>query len=411
MKDTHDFTVEPERRVPVGKTADVLVAGGGPAGIAAAIAAAREGAKVVLVERYGYLGGMMTGAHVTWVLGVGDGLGPKARGVTLDIRERLQKLGAVKGPNERGDYAVDVEVFKWQAAEMLREAGAEVLLHTLVCDPVMKNKCVGGAFTESKSGRSAMLAKVTIDCSADADVAFRAGCECDNETHDVMLGVKVGGVDHEKVAAFRREDPERCRELSEEAAKLNGGVMLGKGRNIKDIDVTSAEALTRAEIDLRRGYFSALAFLRRHVPGWENARIEETLPQLGVRQSRRIHGEYTVTDDDLRASRHFEDGIARLGACLTGYALYDPKGLDYDIPFRCLVPIDVDGLLVAGRCVSCDYLACNSLRLIVPCLATGQAAGVAAALAVRGDVAPRDVPIADLRDSLARQDVYLGDVT
>lgn len=408
MTHKNDIEIEPQQRVPVANDVDVLVAGGGPAGIAAGIAAAREGAKTLVVERYGYLGGMITGAHVVYILGVGDGMRPKARGITLDIRERLEPLDAIRNPNRCGDYAVDPEVFKWQAVEMLEELGAEVLLHTLACDPIIENTCVHGIFTESKSGRRAIRAKVVIDCTADADVAFRAGCKSDNDTHDVTLGVIVDGVDPEKVAAFEKESPERFREVAVEAGKLNGGTMPNSPRFLKGVDVTDAEAISRAETQLRRDYFRSLHYLRTHMPGWENACIKETLPQLGIRQSRRIRGEYTLTDDDLRSSRHFEDSIARLGSYLLGYKLYDPPRLDYDIPFRCLVPKNIDGLLVAGRCISSDYLADNSLRLIVPCLATGQAAGVAAALAARQDCHPRHVAVDEVRESLLKQGVYLG---
>lgn len=408
MTQENDIEIESQHRIPVSGAVDVLVAGGGPAGVAAGIAAAREGAKTLVVERYGYLGGMITGAHVLWVLGMGDGVHPKARGIALDIRTRLETLGAIQGPNPCGDYAVDAEVFKWQAAEMLEEAGAELLLHTLVCDPIVENGCIRGVFTESKSGRQAIRAAVVIDCTADADLAFRAGCKCDNDTHDVTLRVTVDGVDDAKVAVFEKEAPERFREVVAEASKLNGGVMPNRTRLVQGVDVTDAEAISRCEIQMRRDHFRALHYLRAHMPGWENARIKETLPQLGVRQSRRIRGEYTLTDDDLRSSRHFEDSIARLGSYLLGYKLYDPPRLDYDIPYRCLVPKDVDGLLVAGRCISSDYRADNSLRLIVPCFATGQAAGVAAAAAARQNIQPRRIAIGEVRESLISQGVHLG---
>jgi len=400
--------VVPSQTVPVVHEVDVLVAGGGPAGIAAALAAAREGADVLLVERYGYLGGMVTGSHVVWVLGMGDGYQPKAKGICQDIRDRFEPLGAVSRSNASGDYAVDPEVFKWQAVEMLEEAGAKVLLHTWAGDPLLSDGRVRGILTESKSGRQAIRAKVTVDCTADADLAHRAGCASENETHDVTLIVRTTGIDREQVAAFEREHPDQHREIVAAACALNCGTMPDKNRYVKQVDVTDAAALSACESQIRREYFAALYYLREHLPGWEKAQIKETLPQIGVRQSRRVRGEYTVTDADLRASRHFDDGIARLGSFLLGYKNYDPAGLDYDIPYRCLVPADVDGLLVAGRCVSADYLAANTLRLIVPCFVTGQAAGAAAALAVKAGVQPREVDVAALRAALLRQGVYLG---
>ncbi|MBN1673179.1 MAG: FAD-dependent oxidoreductase, partial [Kiritimatiellae bacterium] len=308
-----DAQREPERVVPISKAVGVLVVGGGPAGIAAAVAAAREGADTLLVERYGYLGGMVTGAHVVAVLGMGDGFRQMARGIAQDIRDRLEPLGAVKAPNASGDYRVDPEVFKWQALEMIAERGGTVLLHTMACDPIVEDGAVRGVFTESKAGRRAIRAQVVIDASADGDIAFRAGCGCDNETHDVSLGANVDGVDKAREKAFADEAPARFQEIRSEAIRLNGGAMVGRVRYLKNIDATDPWALTEAERVLRRDLFAALRHLRAHMPGWENARIRETLPQLGVRQSRRIHAEYMVTDADLRASRHFDDSVARLG--------------------------------------------------------------------------------------------------
>ena len=408
MRNTKDTIEEPARQIPVVEDVDVLVAGGGPAGIAAALASAREGARTMLVERYGYLGGMITGANVVAVLGAGDGQTAMARGITLEIGERLDKLGAIT-PLRYGDYRVDPEIFKWQAAEMLLEAGVTILFHTLATAPILQDGVVAGAFTESKNGRQAIKAKVTVDATADADLAFQAGCACDDETHDVTLGIVIQGIDREKVAAFARRSPDEHRAIVEKAAKLNGGVMLGKKRLLKGIDVADAFALTQAEIQLRRECFESLMYLREHMPGYENARVALTRPQIGVRQGRRVRGEYTVTIDDLLSNRHFHDGIARLGAYLPDYGTsYAIKGLNYDIPYRCLVPEQIDGILVAGRCISCDYQACNTLRLIVPCFATGQGAGCAAAIAVQDDCPPRQVSIEKLRKSLLSQKVHLG---
>ena len=404
-----DYVNESARRTPVAGDVYVLVAGGGPAGIAAALAAAQHGARTLLVERYGYLGGMITGSYVVAILGVGDGNVPKARGIVQDIRERLETLGAVTPIRGCGDYRVDAETFKWQALEMLSEAGACVRLHTLTCDPILEGETVVGLTTESKSGREAFRARVTIDTTADADLTFRAGGACENLTHEITLGFVIEGVDMDALEAFRRESPAEAEAIAVEAADLNGGKLPGRSRLLKGVDVTDAEALTQAEIKLRREGFRSLTYLREHMPGYENARVELTWPQLGIRLSRRIRGEYVLVDDDLRASRHFDDGIARLGVYFPDWGLnYAIVGLDYDIPYRALVPENVDGMLVAGRCISCDPIAGNTMRLLVPCLVTGQAAGIAAAIAAQDGCQPREVAIEKLRAALLDQSAWLG---
>jgi hypothetical protein len=327
----------------------------------------------------------------------------------MEIRDRLEELDAVSPVLHCGDYAVDAEVFKWQAAEMLLEAGSDIRLHTLACAPVVEGDRVAGAFLESKSGRQAVRAKVTIDATADADLAFRAGCACDDQTHEVTLRVTIEGVNEEEIDAFARESPLEYERIVEECKRLSGGELPSNKRLMRGIDVADAVDLTRAEIESRREYFQGLTYLRDAMPGYGNARITSTGAQIGLRQGRRIRGEYVVADDDLKSSRHFQDRVARLGVYFPDWGpLYTLSGVNYDIPYRCLVPETIDGLLVVGRCVSCDYIACNTLRLIVPCFCTGQAAGCAAALAARTGCVPRHVPIAELREALAAQDVYLG---
>ena len=255
---------------------------------------------------------------------------------------------------------------------------------------------------------------MTIDVTADADLAALAGCACDNETHDTTLGLVVEGVDQRKVDDYRRQSPAEYEAVVVEAMEMNGGKMPGKFRLLSDVNATDAESLTQAEIRLRHEGFQALVHLRKNLPGYEEARVSLTWPQIGVRLSRRIHGAYRLTDDDLKASRQFGDGIARLGVYFPDWGPnYAIKGLRYDVPYRCLVPglatgQAVDGLLVAGRCISADAIAGNTMRLLVPCLATGQAAGAAAAIAAREGCAPRDVPAETLREELRAQDVYLG---
>jgi ribulose 1,5-bisphosphate synthetase/thiazole synthase len=403
-----NHVLEQAHRVPVATEVDVLVAGGGPAGIAAAFEAATQGARTMIVERYGYLGGMITGANVVVIIGVGDGNRPIARGFTQEVRERMSKCTPIT-PNRNGDYVVDREAFKWQAAEMLIEAGAEILLHSWISDPIVESDRIVGAYVETKIGRRAILASVVIDATADADLVFRAGGQCVDESHDVSLGITIEGVDATRAERFSAESPEECRRIMSAAAGLNGGVELGKTRYLKGVAVADPFSLTKAEIGLRNQYFTTLEYLKEHMPGYEAARIASTWDQIGVRQGRRIVGKHTFTEDDLTSSRHFDDGIARLGVYMKEYRdNYCIKGLNYDIPYRSLLPKSLEGVVTAGRCISCDYESCNSLRLLVPCFATGQAAGAAAALSADARVLPSQLDTSTLRKLLRQRDVYLG---
>lgn len=408
MADIDPILHERSRETPVIADVDVLVAGGGPAGFAAALSSAREGARTMLVERFGYLGGMMTGCHVVWVLGCGDGDVSVARGITLELRERLAPLDGVTNEGRAGDYRVDAEVLKWQMAEMLEEAGVAIRLHTLTCDPVVEDNRVAGAFVESKSGRQAIRARLTVDATADADLAWRAGCPCDDQTHDMTLRTVLAGVDKERVAEFRQAHPDEYMTHVEESTQRNGGCLLGRGRHLPGHNVADPDDLTKVEILLRREAFDALYYLRKNMPGYENARIADTSPQIGVRLGRRVKGVETITGDDMRASRRREDSIGRLGVAHFDYKNYAVPNVAYDVPYGCLVPESIDGLLIAGRCVSCDYEGGDTMRLIVPCFVTGQAAGASAAIATRNDCSTHEMPIDQLQDALRRQGVYFG---
>lgn len=409
MKTKPQMLTEPRRRVPVRGNYEVVVVGGGPAGVAAAVAAARGGARTLLVERYGYLGGLMTGGWVNAVLGMGDGARQVIRGFAQEMHDRLRDLDvtAVRALNSSGDYQGDIELFKYLCLCLIEAAGGHLLLHTLACDAIKVGRRVRGLLIEGKSGREALSAEVVIDASADGDIAFRAGAPYTLSRYDISPMVRLAGVDRVQTEAFQRDQPARYAELVAEAKKLGGGVLPGEMRYLKGFDATATDDLTRIENDSRRELFAALLFLKKNLPGWVNARVADTAPQLGVRESRRIRGGHVLSEKDMLASRRFPDAVCTSGAHMVGYETYGTRGLEYDLPYRCLVPEEIEGLLCAGRCISTTHGALNTMRLIAQCMATGQAAGAAAALAVKHRVLPRRVPTPELQATLLTQGVYL----
>lgn len=400
---------EQARTLPVRAEVDVVVAGGGPSGVNAAIAAARSGASTLLVERYGYLGGMMTGSNVTWYLGLGNGDAQTIRGLTEEFITRLAQAGGLTSErNASGDCNSDAEFVKWLSVEMVQEAGADLLLHSWVSSAVVEDGVCRGLIVESKSGREAILARVVVDATADGDVCAAAGVEMTTANHDITLVCDVQGVDRKTMEAFKKNEPEAYARLMAELAERGGVVPSYGGAKFADYSAIDVSGLTYIENEARKRAMRGLVFLRAHLPGYEQARVALTCPQLGVRESRKIRGEYTITEDDILGSRQFGDTIGRCGAQMTGYKLYDVSGLDYDLPYRCLVPQGIDGLLATGRCISATHEAINTLRLIGPCMLTGEAAGTAAALAVERGVAPREAEVAELQSRLKQQGNNLG---
>lgn len=414
---------EPSRAIPVVRDVDVLVAGSGPAGIGAALAAARYGVRTLLVERCGFIGGMMTGGLCACWCGTAGG------SIYRSYRKALNN-----------EHFFDPEGAKLVAERWLTEAGCELLLHSVVADAIVKDDTVRGVVVENKSGRQALKAKVVIDCTGDGDVAARAsvpfqkGRHSDGRMQPVTTYFTIGSTDPtqfgpcfdfhdewtlrdgrvlQKVtweAAVRGELPSTVGHLLLYPLPLPGEVLVNM-TNVMDVDGTDGFDLTRAEIEARAQIEPIVAFLRKEVPGCEDAYLVRIASFVGVRETRRIEGDYTLTKHDILECTHFDDVIA------TGWAAVDihaPTGHGsgttrerpvkaYGIPYRALLPRNRKNLLVAGRCISGTHEAMASYRMQPCCLAMGEAAGTAAAIAVEQGVSPRQVDVQRLQEQLRAQ--------
>jgi len=444
--------------VPVVADMDVLVVGGGPAGIAAALASAKAGARTALVERYGFLGGNATAGLVGPFMTSfnGDSSEQLIKGVFDELVSRMVEIGGAIHPRyveagtsyagffEKGHGQVtpfDPEAVKLVAAEMMEEAGVKLFLHSFFMETIVGDGGVEGAVILNKSGTQAIRAKVTIDCSADADVAFRAGARTeqgrasDGLTQPMTMFFRIAGVEDEKVERYIADHPDEISPFSDivEAARKKGewkvnkdqiglyktvqpGVWRGNTTRIFGKDGTKGGDLVHAELEGRRQVIFLMNFFRKHVPGFANASLVDTASQVGVRETRRVVGEYMLTAEDLITGKPFDDVVALYSYPIdlhspTGGAVEFDENFHtanvYQLPYRILVPVETEGLLVAGRCVSATHEAHAAIRVMPCAFALGQAAGAAAATAVRTGSRLRDVEIALLQEELIRQDVVL----
>ncbi|HUT67977.1 MAG TPA: FAD-dependent oxidoreductase [Dehalococcoidales bacterium] len=441
---------EPAREVRVCYEADVVVVGGGPGGHSAAIAAARNGARTVLLERYGHLGGMATGGIVIQIPHMSDGgKEPVIAGLTQEWLERLDVIGGALRPrmeeigsddkklvswwrrfmgnviNGRIEHTawVDPELLKCVLNDMVEEAGVKLFLHSWGTRAIVNDGKVQGIVFESKSGRQAILGEIIIDGTGDGDLLPSAGAECDGaidpSSRSSMLALvfRLGNCDYQKLCDFREAEPAKFQELMKELAGVAGTRLLPlpSPRNdvlwvnnwIPGLDCTNVEDLTRLEVEMRKIMLRGHAFLKKNVPTFENSFILDTASQTGTRGSRRLAGEYVITKEDFQTCRKYEDTIAvfpRLGPPGGGEVRH------VYIPYRALVPVKTEGLLVAGRSFSSDMAANNMANLIPHCIAMGQAAGTAAALAIKQGISPRKVNYTTLQKTLMNQGVPLPGV-
>lgn len=391
--------IQPERPLDVIHDTDVLVGGGGPAGFAAAVSAARAGAKTCLVERYGYFGGLWTGGLVLLVISTHakeNGERVKVmRGIGDELVERVNKIGgAINQSPDKFNPTTDPEATKYMMDEMIGECGAKVFLHSWVADVIMEGGAVRGAVIESKAGRQAILAKVVVDASGDGDVFAAAGAEHEQRLHAIGLVHRVGN--------FDRADREKLKAAG--ITKLGGPEPEPSARWINlrgpSTDNLDIGELTRLEMEHRRSIWERVQKLRK-TPGGEALFLLQTAPQLGVRTSRLLAGVHQLTFKDSREGKKFPDAIGVGGA-------QGANHVGWPIPYGALLPKKLDNLLAAGRCISCDQKLIEDMRLIAACLITGHGAGAAAAVAVKSGCRPRDVDVSKVQALLREQGAYLG---
>jgi len=392
--------IQPQRELPLLATTDVLVVGGGPAGVVAAIAARRAGAKVTLVERYGHFGGQWTGGLVLIVAGVHDKSNQQVtQGIGEEILRRLDKLDRGVIQRRKGvDPTVDAEAVKYVMVEMLREAGVEILLHCWGVDAVVDGGTVRGAVFESKSGRQAILAKIVVDASGDGDVFAAAGAAFEQIRFHVGLVCRIGNLDRVDREKAKQAKPPRHLGAPTPIAGVNWVNMHGP-----ECDALDVRDLTRMELNHRRQIWNSVEEIRR-TPGYEKVYLVETAPQLGVRMSRMLAGTEKLMYDDVMAGKKHADCIGVGG----DWRPVAQRIGQWQIPYGVLVPRRVDNLLATGRCVSGEPRLADFLRIIPTCFVTGQAAGCAAALAVEDNCQPRDVDVPKLQKLLRQQEAYLG---
>jgi len=448
---------EPARAVPVRAEVDVLVVGGGPAGIIAAMAAAESGSKVALVESRSFVGGNLTLGLP--ILGFLSQKGkPIIAGLPQKLIDRLRAQGAASEhrpcPLHVSLTLIEPEAVKSVAAEMLLERGVDLMLYSMFAGVVMERDGLRGIIIESKAGREALLAKVVIDCTGDGDVAFRAGVPC--EKGDARGGMQpptlmfcLAGVDTERLRHSLASDPKTYRadvipaeyfgqnhqfivvglrqliqkaqaaglSLPTERTILITGLRAGEVwvnmTRVKGVDGTEPRSLSAGEVEARRQINDIHRYLIEYVPGFENAQFIKAAPFLGLRETRRIVGQYVLNREDILGCRRFDDAIA-VGSYPVD--LHHPNddgctmewcGDCYDVPYRCLLPQTIDHLLVAGRCISTTHEALAAIRVMSTCMATGEAAGRAASIAVAEGVSPSCISVPKLREQLVARGAYL----
>jgi hypothetical protein len=435
------------QEIPVVAEKDVLILGGGPSGICAAVAAARNGADVGLVERYGHMGGMATGGLVAILMRY-DSAGKQIYyGLAEEIRDRLTELGGAHGPppdvwgsrdsdlieywkgwgvtqhraeggpdrwidgEVRNRVVLDPEILKYLCNELIVESGVKLWLHSWVSSVIKEGETVKGVIIENKTGTQAVLGKIVIDATGDGDIMAWADAEFDKVDRSFAIPFRVGNVDVQKARDYIRNNREEYLSKMDDLKNQNGfwqerffntpipNVVLFFNWYIGD--ALNVEHLTAGELEVKRKSMTTVNYYRENIPGFESCFLLDTAVQIGTRQSRMMVGEYVITGEDVKAKRKFDDVVAK-GISYLDYNTF------FDIPYRSLLPKKIENLIVTGRPISMDREAyVESKALIVQCFATGEAAGTAAAIALKEKVSPRNTDVTLIQQKLREQGVVL----
>jgi len=441
-------TFDYNEKIEIIDNPDVLVIGGGPAGVGAALSAARLGMKVTVIEQTNALGGIATSGlhgHICSYISNSRGDERVVGGICNEFAVKTTERG-FGFYNESSAFDFEVEGFKLILEEMFKEAGVNIFYYTQFSDVIVEDGQIKYLTIQSKNGRQAFAPKMVIDCTGDADVAARAGVPYeqgrpeDGATQPMTLMFQLGGVDIEKVNQFRyhdycdkynADDTYKLHEVWKEAQKngdmeaFQDGIMgwwftptrpdqLGINfTHIFGRDCTKTEDITYATIEGRRQAYLTAEVYRKYIPGMENCWVSHSASLIGTRESRRIEGLYKITEQDLMAQREFDDSIGYgsffidvhncTGPGMDDETWFPPRGFKYQIPLGALIPKNVSNLLVAGRCISCTHIALGSLRVMPQCVLEGEACGVAAKLAVEENIANNEVEYKQVQDILRSQ--------